>query len=66
MYADQMGNGCKGTLSMEALSKGIGPIHKINGIMDRFMFRDILKDVMFPYAGEEMPLKQSKTYVKSG
>lgn len=37
--------------------QGIGPIHKIDGIMDRFMYRDILKDVMLPYAEEEMPLK---------
>lgn len=36
--------------------QGIGPIHKIDGIMDRFMYRDILKDVILPYA-EEMPLK---------
>lgn len=37
--------------------QGIGPIHKIDGIMDRFMYRDILKDVMLPYADEEMPLQ---------
>lgn len=37
--------------------QGIGPIHKIDGTMDRFMYRDILKDVMLPYAEEEMPLK---------
>lgn len=37
--------------------QGIGPIHKIDGIMDRFMYRDILKDVILPYAEEEMPLK---------
>ena len=36
---------------------GIGPIHQINGIMDRFMYRDILKNVMLPHADEEMPLK---------
>lgn len=37
--------------------QGIGPIHRIEGIMDRFMYTDILKDVMLPYAEEEMPLK---------
>lgn len=36
---------------------GIGPIHKINGIMDRFMYKDILANVMLPHASEEMPLR---------
>lgn len=36
---------------------GIGPIHRIDGIMDRFMYKDILQDVMLPHAEEEMPLK---------
>lgn len=36
---------------------GIGPIHKINGIMDRFVYKDILKDVMLTHAEENMPLK---------
>ena len=35
----------------------IRPIHKIDRIKDRFMYRNILKDVMLPYAEEEMPLK---------
>ena len=30
--------------------QGIGSIFKINGIMDRFMYRDILQNVMLPYA----------------
>ena len=37
--------------------QGIGPIHMIDGIMDRFMYSDIFKDIMLPYAEEEMPLK---------
>lgn len=37
--------------------QGIGPIHKINGIMDRFVYKEILQTVMLPYAEEEMTLK---------
>ena len=37
--------------------QGIEPIHKIVEIMNRFRYRDILKDVMLPYALEERPLK---------
>lgn len=36
---------------------GIGPIHRINGIMNAEMYKDILANVMLPYAEEEMPLK---------
>lgn len=36
---------------------GVGPLHEINGIMDRFGYRDILENVMYPYADEEMPLR---------
>lgn len=36
---------------------GIGPLQKINGIMDRFMYKDILENIMLPHAEEEMPLK---------
>lgn len=35
---------------------GVGPIHKVEGIMDRFQYKDILEDVMLPYAEDEMPL----------
>lgn len=31
----------------------IGPIHQTIGIMDRFMYADILENVMLPYAEEE-------------
>lgn len=37
--------------------KGLGPIHRIEGIMDRFMYRDIMENVMLPYAEWQMPLK---------
>lgn len=38
---------------------GIGPLHRINGIMDRFMYKDILESVMLPYAEWNMPLSWS-------
>lgn len=31
---------------------GIGPIHQINGIMDRFVYKEILHNVMLLYAEE--------------
>ena len=37
--------------------KGVGPIHKLDGFPDPFMYCDILKGVMLPYGEEEMPLK---------
>lgn len=36
--------------------QGIGPIHHINGIMDRFQYKNILRDVMLPHAEWNMPL----------
>lgn len=36
---------------------GVGPLHKIVGIMDRFMYKDILERVMLPYAEYDMPLR---------
>ncbi|XP_058642156.1 interphotoreceptor matrix proteoglycan 2 isoform X2 [Onychostoma macrolepis] len=35
----------------------VGPIYRIPGIMDQFEYIKILKEVMLPYAEEEMPLK---------
>jgi transposase len=35
---------------------GTGPIIKIEGKMDRFVYRDILANTMLPFAEEEMPL----------
>lgn len=35
---------------------GIGPLHKIEGKMDRFMYRDILRNVLEPYTDDFMPL----------
>lgn len=34
---------------------GIGPLHLIEGNMDRFQYRDILQNVMLPYARGQMP-----------
>ena len=49
---------CKAWIARGYFSaQGIGPIYKTDGIMDHFMYRDILKDVMLPYAEEERPLK---------
>lgn len=36
---------------------GVGPIYRIPRIMDQFEYIKILKEVMLPYAEEEMPLK---------
>lgn len=36
---------------------GVGPIHMINGIMDKTVYVDILKYTMLPYASWEMPVK---------
>ena len=38
-------------------SQGMVPIHHIDGIMNRFMYRDILQNVMLPSAEDEMPLQ---------
>lgn len=35
----------------------MGPLHEIKGIMDRFIYKDILENVMLPFAEEEMPLR---------
>ena len=35
----------------------VGPIYRIPGIMDLFEYIKILKEIMLPYAEEEMPLK---------
>lgn len=36
---------------------GVGPLVKIDGIMDRFLYKDILENNMLPHADEEMPLR---------
>lgn len=35
---------------------GIGPLHRIRGKMDRFMYKDILNNILVPYTDEVMPL----------
>lgn len=37
--------------------RGVGPLYRINGVMDRFMYVDILKNQMEPFTFENMPLK---------
>ena len=36
---------------------GMGPLHRIEGIMDKYMYKDILKNIMEPYAYEYLPIK---------
>lgn len=36
---------------------GMGPIHRIEGIMDKVVYRNILQHVMLPYAEWNMPLR---------
>lgn len=36
-------------------AKGTGPIHRITGIMDRFVYLDIIKNILLPFAEEYMP-----------
>lgn len=37
-------------------SHGMGPLHRIEGIMDKFVYKNILENVMEPYAEEFMPI----------
>ena len=36
---------------------GLGPLFQINGIMDHFVYRDILEKQMVPFADDNMPLR---------
>ena len=48
----------KGTVKHGWFSgQGIWPIHKVDGIIDCFIYRNQLRDVMLPYAGEERSIK---------
>ena len=38
-------------------ANGPGSIHRNDGIMDRFKYKNILKDVMLPHAEWNMPIK---------
>lgn len=35
---------------------GVGPIHKIEGIMDKIVYKNILNDVMEPYVEDNLPV----------
>lgn len=35
--------------------QGVGPIHRINGIMDQYVYMKILDEVLLPFANEQMP-----------
>jgi hypothetical protein len=34
---------------------GLGPLHRIEGIMDQYQYRDILEKIMLPWAKRKMP-----------
>lgn len=34
---------------------GVGPLHRINGIMDQVMYKNICKNIMIPHAKDKMP-----------
>lgn len=36
-------------------AKGTGPIHRITGIMDRYVYLNIVKNILLPFAEEYMP-----------
>ena len=36
---------------------GTGPVHRIHGIMNQHVYRQIMEDVMLPHAEENMPLR---------
>ena len=36
---------------------GLGPLHRIDGIMDRWVYKDILQNIMLPHAEWEMPIR---------
>lgn len=38
-------------------ANGVGPFHKIDGTMDRFMYKNILETKMIPHAEWNMPLR---------
>ena len=35
---------------------GVGPLHRIQGTIDQHMYKEILENVMLPYAEENLPL----------
>ena len=39
-------------------ASGVGPFHKTDGTMDRFMYKDILENKMIPHSEWNMPLRK--------
>ena len=35
---------------------GVGPLHRIQGTIDQHIYKEILENVMLPYAEENLPL----------
>ena len=56
--AFKLGGG-KGVMDWGCFSgiSGLGPLLQINGIMERFVYRDILEKQMVPFADDSMPLR---------
>ena len=50
-------HGCESVMVWRAFSwHGVGPIHKIDGRMNQYLYKVILSTVMEPYADENMPV----------
>lgn len=47
---------CKGMVWGCFCHAGVGTIHEIRETMDRFVYRNVLENVMLPFAEESMPL----------
>ena len=58
--------GGKGVMDWGCFSgiSGIGPLLKINGIMERFVYRDILEKQMVPFADDSMPLRSQFQFIE--
>ena len=35
---------------------GMGPLHRIHGIMDQYVYKDIIKNVLLPYTKDFLPV----------
>ena len=53
-----MGWGCYSGIS------GLGPLLQINGIMERFVYRDILEKQLVPFADDSLPLRSQFQFIE--
>ena len=58
--------GGKGVMDWGCFSgvSGLGPLLQINGIMERFVYRDILEKQMVPFADDSMPLRSQFQFIE--